>query len=155
VIVCAPRLTTTLVPAKPACLSSGFQPRLKVVVQIVREDDPGAGNRATVGERRPVEFGVAVRADDCDKVRVIAGDVRNHVTEYAESRNYGWLASGLERASRRPRESDKNDPHRDRDAGPMDHQRCSPAVKRIGTKKERSASVIAAGGGGNGAARLT
>jgi len=82
---------------KARLLEQRLQPRLKVVVQIVHEDDPGAGNRATVGERRPVEFGVAIRADDCDKVHVIAGDVRNHVTEYAESRNYGWLVSGLER----------------------------------------------------------
>ena len=79
---------------KARLLEQRLKPRLELVVEIVHEDDARLGHGPAVGERRLVEFGIAVRADDGDEIDMIAGDVRNHVAEHAESRNHRWLVGG-------------------------------------------------------------
>jgi hypothetical protein len=53
-----------LCAGKARLLEQRLQPRLELVVEIVHEDDPCPGYGAAVGERRLVEFRVAVWAHD-------------------------------------------------------------------------------------------
>ena len=89
---------------KARLLEQRLKPRLELVVDIVHENDARPSHDPAVGERRLIEFGIAVRADDGDEIDMVAGDVRDHVAEHAERRDHGWPVGAAQRGSRQHRE---------------------------------------------------
>ena len=95
-----PSRYSLLRPGKPspATLSTSLDSLEEPVCDVIHEDFFTA-----VGKRRFVELGIAVWADDADEVYMVAGDVRNHVSEHAECRNHDRLIGGAQRGSRQER----------------------------------------------------